>query len=158
MGHYKIQRLVSAIGSATTADFLFGANGGIVTSINLTWVARDYYNSGTDQQTIKICDIHVSIADSATSATILDPTAPLALNPIIVRTASSWGWDHPKRNEILAATDVISKLAYRSFTPMPLGVVTGQLRIIAQPDPLITGVSPSLMVEAEMVTFDQNIT
>lgn len=162
MAYVRLQRFVSGngagVGVGTTSEFTYsGSNGAIVLSIELIWSPRVYYNAGTQNESIRYGDIHAYVADASTSRSFIDVTGTAENQKlIVVPTNGRWSWVHPKKFEILAASDVISKLGTRNLGAYPTGVITGSLRVIAGYDP-ITAVSHNLMIETELLVFDTNL-
>lgn len=145
---------MSNVGAGQTQDYLFGPRGGILLDILLTLRPRAFYNIGTTSEQVVPSSMIVTVGDSATAASVVGQDTT---GFVIVSTDSPWGWGHPNRANIIEAASVIEKLAFNTFTPMPIGVLRGSLRIIAGWDPL-RQVSHDLVVEASLLVFDQNIT
>ena len=153
MAFVRIHRIIANPGSGATGDYVFGTRGGILLNIALSWKPRQFYNIGTIDEQVVPGDMHAFIGDQANSLLILGQDSS---GMIVVPTFGSWGWTNPMRQEIMDGSQLISKLAFHNFTPMPIGVIQGQLRVIVGWDPLKLQ-SHDVIVEAELLAFDSAI-
>lgn len=155
MTHTRIQRSFNNFGAGSTYDIPFSLSGGILLSLKLQNQPLQFHNSGSAEERPKIGDINVIVGDSGNSGFVLGQDAT---GFISIPIGQTWYWDHPFKAEIIAASSVIEKLKYNSSYPlMPIGVITSGLRVIAAYDPVLQ-VQHNLIVEAEFIVFDVNIT
>ena len=139
-------------------DYLFSLNnGGILTSIKLTWQPYTFLNVGTDEEVPAGGDVHAVVADSTTSVAILGQGTAFD-DPIVVPQGGSWEWENPERDGLLDANATISKLQPNAgLAVQPIGLIRGNLRILARAQPL-RQVPHSVVIEAELLAFDLNFT
>jgi len=153
MAIVRLQRILSDIGASSSADYQFTSPtiGGILLDMTLTWRGRQYYDLGTADEVAKLGDIHVIIGDSATNQSVIGQILS-PLSAVRVPTGGDWSWSHPHRDELVAGAAFISRLTHKNWTPMPVGVIRNDLRIIASWDPLVQQ-QHDLIIEANLMPF-----
>ena len=152
------RNIVNIQPAGASEDFLYGLRGGILLSLKLTWQPFTFLNQGTDEEVPRGGDIHVIVADAGTTLPVLGQIgATLTDSPIVVPNGGSWEWDHPYAPGMRDCIVMIEKMAFHPFAIMPIGILQGALRIIAQQEP-VRAIAHSLIVEAEFIGFDVNLT
>lgn len=152
----QFHKYIPQIGAQHFEDFIL-PNGGILVSINLTWIPFTYFNVNEESETIALGDIRALITDATTSKSIIGQLSISPPDAVIVESGSEWQWDHPDI-DFLRSSHIIHKLRHEpAYALQPDGVLKGNLRVIASYDPVVQ-VIHGLSIKAEVISFDTNLT
>lgn len=158
MAYIHVHRLLTGITSTgQTEDIAMGVRGGILLNLELNWVARSFFNIGTEDELAKGADIYVIVGDSNGSTPILGQRLS-PIDYIIVPQGGTWVWSHPYADQLRSAAPVVSKLApYGSYPVQPIGLIKANMRLIANQDLYRPNIQHDLEVIAEFITFDSAV-
>jgi hypothetical protein len=152
MGVVTVIRHLKNIGAAAAQDVVFGARGGILLQLRLSWAPLAYHDKGNPGESFVIGDIHCLILDSINGQSILNQRVA-QLDTIVVPTGEDWVWVHPEKDALIGS-EICAKLAVNTaFPAQPPGVIQQNLRIGATWDPN-KNVSHSLVIEGIFLAFD----
>tara|TARA_R110002096_G_scaffold186882_12_gene366056 strand:+ start:429 stop:905 length:477 start_codon:yes stop_codon:yes gene_type:complete len=151
------QKMTNIDFTGQTADYFVGFNGAIILDIQLKWAPYTFLNVGTSEESSQGGDIHVVLADSTTSISVLGQGDNFN-TPIIVPHGGVFTWSHPNYNTIIDAALTIEKLLPNpNLAIQQPGLIRGSIRLLARAEP-VRQTPHSLIIEAELLVFDQNIT
>ena len=112
------------------ATVSYGTRGGILLSIEFTWVPFTFQVEEPDVP--RGGNIWVLVGDTSGNRPILGQTIDSAGSAIVMTAGSVYEWTHPFRSTLQDADPVISKLATVPGKE-PIGAFNGFIQIVVQP-------------------------